>query len=66
MAILYARGLAWIYTAEVLTVFVVVIAVGLQAMLRRNIFLWQGLLVLSFYPLSIVLIWILQSVCGLK
>ena len=47
--------------AEVVTVCIVVVIVGAQAMLRRNIFLWQGLLVLSLYPLSILLIYTLQS-----
>lgn len=60
MAIIYVRGLEWEYTAEVATVMFVVIIVGLQGMLRRNIFLWQGLLVLSLYPGSIVMIYVLQ------
>jgi hypothetical protein len=65
MAIIYSRGLEWMYTAEVVAVCVVVVIVGAQTIIRRNIFLWQGLLVLSLYPLSILLIFTLQSF-GLK
>lgn len=60
MAIIYARGLEWEYTAEVATVMFVVIVVGLQGMWRRNIFLWQALLVLSLYPGAILMVYLLQ------
>jgi len=62
MAIIYMRGLAWEYTAEVIVVLVVVTAVGLQTMWRRNIFLWQGLMVLSFYPLSILAVYLMKLI----
>ena len=61
MCIIYFRHLRWEYTAEVAAVILVVVIVGLNGMFRRNIFVWQGLLVLSLYPLSIVFIYALQS-----
>jgi Ca2+/Na+ antiporter len=61
MCIIYFRQLRWEYTAEVAAVILVVVIVGLNGMFRRNIFVWQGLLVLSLYPLSIVFIYTLQS-----
>lgn len=38
----------------------VVIVVGIQGMWRRNIFLWQAVLVLSLYPGSILMVYVLQ------
>ena len=66
MAIIYVRGLEWEYTAEVATVMMVVIVVGLQGLLRRNIFLWQALLVIMLYPLSILFVYTLEAGFGLK
>jgi len=64
LALMYFRGLAWSYSAEVLTVCLVTIAVGING-LRTNIFLWQGLLCLLIYPFSILFVWLLEGVAGL-
>jgi Ca2+/Na+ antiporter len=60
MAIIYARGLEWNYTAETITVCTVVVLVALQGAFRKNIFLWQALLVLALYPGAILMVWTLQ------
>lgn len=60
MSIVYSRGLEWEYTAEVATVIVVVAIVALQCMFRRNIFLWQAILVVSLYPGAIIMVYLMQ------
>lgn len=60
-AIIWARGLEWNYTAETITVVFVVSVVALQSIIRRTIFLWQALMVLSLYPGAIVMVYTLQK-----
>jgi len=64
MALVYFRNLSWSFSAEVITVLCVIITVGLNS-LKKNIFLWQALIVASLYPLSILLVFTLQSGFGL-
>jgi hypothetical protein len=60
---IYARGLSWSYTAEVISVFSVILIVGLNG-LRKNIFVWQAILVIALYPLSILLVYTLETYWG--
>jgi Ca2+/Na+ antiporter len=64
MSLVYFRGLSWSFSAEVITVIVVIVSVGLNA-LQKTIYLWQGLLVASFYPISILMVYIMESFFGL-
>ena len=64
MCLIYFRQLSWAFTAEVMTVMLVVIIVGLNG-LRTTIYLWQGILVASLYPLSILMVYIMENVFGL-
>ena len=64
MCLIYFRQLSWAFTAEVLSVMLVVIIVGLNG-LRTTIYLWQGILVASLYPLSILMVYIMENVFGL-
>lgn len=64
MSLVYFRELSWSFSAEVLTTVIVTAIVAYQAR-KTNIFVWQGLLVLSLYPLSILFVFILENVVGL-
>jgi Ca2+/Na+ antiporter len=64
MCLIYFRQLSWSFSAEVITVVIVIVLVGLNA-LNKNIKLWQAVIVGSLYPLSILLVYTLESVFGL-
>ena len=64
MCLIYFRQLSWSFSAEVITVVLVIVLVGLNA-LNKNIKLWQALIVGSLYPLSILFVYTLESVFGL-
>jgi Ca2+/Na+ antiporter len=59
MTLIYARHLAWSYSAEVIVLLIIIVTVGLNS-LKKNIFLWQGLLVSCLYPFSIIFIALLK------
>ena len=65
MALIYFRGLTWSFTAEVITLFLVTVIVGLNSALSKTIRLWQAVLVASLYPLAVIFIWALKSAGGL-
>jgi len=60
MALIYFRGLAWNFTAEVIAIMVVTYAVGLNG-LKDTIYLWQAVVVFMMFPLSLLLVWGLQE-----
>jgi Ca2+/Na+ antiporter len=64
MSLIYFRNLSWSFSAEVITVLFVIFMVGLNS-LRKNIRLWQAVFVLSLYPLSILLVYVLENQFGL-
>jgi len=64
MSLVYFRNLSWSFSAEVITVLVVIFAVGLNG-LRKTVYLWQAILVGSLYPLSILLVYLLENVGGM-
>jgi len=59
MALLYFRGLAWDYTAEVSTIMIVTVIVGINGM-RTTIHMWQAVLVFLLYPSSLLLVSFLE------
>jgi len=65
MALIYFRGLHWSFSAEIITVFLVSCIVAVNSWMSTTVKMWQAVLVGSLYPLSIVFIYILESVFGL-
>lgn len=61
MGLVYFRGLAWTYTAEVMGILLVTVIVGING-LRQTIRLWQAALVALMFPLSIAFIWAMNKV----
>ncbi|XP_015576901.2 sodium/calcium exchanger NCL2 [Ricinus communis] len=66
LALIWARGFTWDYSAEVIVLLVVSAIIGAIAFLRRIYPLWTCLLAFSFYPLSLVLFYVIRFVLGWK
>lgn len=56
-------GLAWTFSAETIAILFVQVLVGLMALTRTQSVLTASC-ILSLYPLSLVLVWILENVLG--
>jgi Ca2+/Na+ antiporter len=54
--LIYFQGLAWRFTAETISMCTVIVIVGLIALTKKQLTLLEGLLILSLYPLSLVLV----------
>lgn len=63
MAIIYFRNLQWTFTAETIGILFVECAVGILA-LKRVHRLLDGLVILSLYPLSLAIVYVLQQFVG--
>ena len=60
MGLVYFRGLAWQYTAETIAIVLVEVLMGILVQ-RNKMSSFQGLLVLSIFPLSLVLVATLEA-----
>lgn len=60
MALIYVKGLAWKFTAETLSILIVELLVACIAV-QRTQRLWHGLVALSFFPLSIAFVALLEA-----
>ena len=61
MGLVAFRGIAWQYSAETISIVFVQFLVGLVAT-KRTLTPRDGVMVLAIYPLSIVLVWVLENV----
>lgn len=61
LALIGFRGLAWRYTAEVLTIITVEFIVAFICM-RETLRQWQALIIGSLFPLSILMVYVLEEV----
>ena len=62
LAIVYFRQLEWTFTAEVVSIVLTELAVGLIVLNRPSFRLMDALIILSFYPLSLILVKLLKLV----
>ncbi|XVE50149.1 hypothetical protein DITRI_Ditri01bG0138700 [Diplodiscus trichospermus] len=62
LALVYARGLTWEFSGEVLVVLIVCGVMGLIASFRSSFPLWMSLLAFLLYPLSLLLVYVLNDV----
>eukprot|EP00484_Ammonia_sp_Unknown_P021659 CAMPEP_0197024010 /NCGR_PEP_ID=MMETSP1384-20130603/4663_1 /TAXON_ID=29189 /ORGANISM="Ammonia sp." /LENGTH=605 /DNA_ID=CAMNT_0042452335 /DNA_START=70 /DNA_END=1887 /DNA_ORIENTATION=+ len=58
-ALVFFRRLQWTFVAETLVILLTVIVVGINGM-RETVTVWQGFLVITLFPLSLVLVAILD------
>lgn len=56
-------GLAWTFSAETIAILFVQVMVGLMALTRTQS-LATAAVILSLYPLSLVLVWVMENVLG--
>ncbi|KAK1414338.1 hypothetical protein QVD17_30082 [Tagetes erecta] len=64
LALVYVRGLTWDFTSEVLVILIVCIVMGVFGSLRTTFPLWTSFIAFALYPLSLVLVYILDYVFG--
>lgn len=64
MALVHFRGLAWNYSAECISMFVVTIFVGIMGQ-KETVNLRDALMVGMMFPFSIFLVWFLENICGM-
>ncbi|EMS60383.1 hypothetical protein TRIUR3_19685 [Triticum urartu] len=62
LALVYARDITWDFSSELLIILLVCIVMGLFTSFRTNFPLWTCLVAYLLYPLSLVLVHILDSV----
>ncbi|KAF7106668.1 hypothetical protein CFC21_107386 [Triticum aestivum] len=62
LALVYARDITWDFSSELLIILLVCVVMGLFTSFRTNFPLWTCLVAYSLYPLSLVLVHILDSV----
>ncbi len=64
LVLIFARGLAWTFTAE--TVSIVVIELLVMLMACKKVFtLCDAFIILAFYPLALGVVLLLETVVGL-
>ncbi|XP_050224917.1 sodium/calcium exchanger NCL2-like [Mercurialis annua] len=66
VALIWARGFTWDYSAEVLVILVVSGVIGLIAFSRTIYPFWTSFMAFSFYPLSLLLFYVIRFVVGWK
>ena len=63
LVLIYARGLAWTFTAETVSIVVIEVLVMLMA-LKKVFTLVDGIIILCFYPLSIGVVLLMENGLG--
>ncbi|XP_054815824.1 sodium/calcium exchanger NCL-like [Prosopis cineraria] len=64
LALVYARGLTWDFTSEVLVIVIVCVVMGLFASFRTSFPLWTAIVAILLYPFSLALVYVLDYVFG--
>lgn len=64
LAIVYARGLIWNFSSEVLVILIVCVVMGVLGSIRTTFPLWTCLIAFTLYPFSLVLVYVLDYVFG--
>ncbi|GJS98846.1 sodium/calcium exchanger NCL-like protein [Tanacetum coccineum] len=64
LALVYVRGLTWDFTSEVLVIVIVCIVMGVFGSLRTTFSLWTSFIAFVLYPLSLVLVYVLDYQLG--
>ncbi|CAN6706681.1 unnamed protein product [Malus baccata var. baccata] len=64
LGLVYVRNLTWSFSAEVLVILIVCILMGAIASFRTTFPLWMSSVAILLYPLSLLLVYILDYICG--
>ena len=68
LLIVYIRGLAWEYSAEVLSILLVELVVAGLVLTQRNntMPVWKGILAGLLFPGALALVYVLENVAGMN
>lgn len=64
LALVYVRGLSWDFSSEVLVIFLVCVIMGALGSFRTTFPLWTTIVAFLLYPLSLVLVYVLDYIFG--
>ncbi|XP_057766434.1 sodium/calcium exchanger NCL-like [Salvia miltiorrhiza] len=64
LALVYARGLVWDFSSEVLVILIVCIVMGVFASVRTTFPVWTSFIAFLLYPFSLALVYVLDYVFG--
>ena len=63
-ALVYFRSLEWVFSSETLAILVVILCVGIPGSIMTTFKIYWSPIVLSLYPLSILLVYLLDTYAG--
>jgi len=61
LALVFFRDLVWTFTAETICILFVTFTVGAVGSYFNTYYTWMGFPILGLYPLSLVLVWLLEN-----
>ena len=66
LVLVYARGLAWEFSAEVATILLVEVSLVALTLSNRNgvLPIWKAAIACALFPGSLVVVWLLENVAG--
>jgi Ca2+/Na+ antiporter len=64
LGLVYARGLEWNFSSEVLVIVIVCVLMGAFSSFRTTFPLWTAIVAFSLYPFSLALVYVLDYVFG--
>ena len=64
LALVYVRDLTWDFSSEVLVIFLVCTIMGLFTSFRTNFPLWTCFVAYLLYPLSLIIVYVLDFKFG--
>jgi len=64
LALVFFKHLAWEFTAETISIVFIQLLLGMMVYFRRGMQLYHGFIVLSFYPLSLAIVYVLENELG--
>eukprot|EP01026_Neomeris_dumetosa_P008572 TRINITY_DN1275_c0_g1_i4.p1 TRINITY_DN1275_c0_g1~~TRINITY_DN1275_c0_g1_i4.p1 ORF type:complete len:548 (-),score=94.07 TRINITY_DN1275_c0_g1_i4:558-2147(-) len=66
LIIIYAQGIAWKFSSEVIAIMFVTFVMGLLGGLQRTFPMFVGFIAIGLYPLAILIVWVLDEVLNHK
>eukprot|EP00932_Pfiesteria_piscicida_P021159 SRR837773.796.p3 GENE.SRR837773.796~~SRR837773.796.p3 ORF type:complete len:170 (-),score=68.67 SRR837773.796:65-517(-) len=65
LGLVYFQGLAWQFSAETFAILFVEVCVGLLSLRCSSLRMYHGVGILLLYPVSLMLVWLLENVVGI-
>merc|ERR1712007_39869 len=61
LALIFVRGIAWQFTAETIVIILVEVLIGVTVLFKPKQLLYDALIIFSYYPLALVVVWALEN-----